>query len=165
MSITCSVVGTPSGKRARCHFRIDVRRRYLKCVLRRPAGTPACGPLRWISGCERSGRRRSDHTLPPKPPENSSDRCARCCRRVFRGPAASRAGTRHCSGYEGYQPATLQRHSGIRCRYVPSKDSVDRPCQPARQMAMSALKVGGTITVVVGQALAVSIEPAPESWL
>jgi hypothetical protein len=36
---------------------------------------------------------------------------------------------------------------------------------PARQMAMSALKVGDTITAVVSQALAVSIEPAPKSWL
>jgi hypothetical protein len=36
---------------------------------------------------------------------------------------------------------------------------------PARQMAMSALKVGDTITAVVSQALAVSIEPAPQSWL
>jgi Cu/Ag efflux protein CusF len=36
---------------------------------------------------------------------------------------------------------------------------------PARQMAMSTLKVGDTITAVVSQALAVSIEPAPKSWL
>jgi len=36
---------------------------------------------------------------------------------------------------------------------------------PARQMAMSELKVGDTITAVVSQALAVSIEPAPQSWL
>jgi hypothetical protein len=36
---------------------------------------------------------------------------------------------------------------------------------PARQMVMSALKVGDTITAVVSQSLAVSIEPAPKSWL
>jgi hypothetical protein len=35
---------------------------------------------------------------------------------------------------------------------------------PARQMSMSELKVGDTVTAVVSQALAVSIEPAPKSW-
>jgi hypothetical protein len=35
---------------------------------------------------------------------------------------------------------------------------------PARQMSMSELKVGDTVTAVISEALAVSIEPAPKSW-
>ncbi len=35
---------------------------------------------------------------------------------------------------------------------------------PARQAAMTKLKVGDTVTAVVSQALAVTITPAPKSW-
>lgn len=35
---------------------------------------------------------------------------------------------------------------------------------PARQAAMAGIKVGDTLTAVVSQALAVSIEPAPKGW-
>jgi hypothetical protein len=35
---------------------------------------------------------------------------------------------------------------------------------PARIAMLSQLKVGDTITAVVSQALAVSIDPAPKSW-
>ena len=35
---------------------------------------------------------------------------------------------------------------------------------PARIPMLSSLKVGDTITAVVSQAVAVSIEPAPKSW-
>ncbi len=36
---------------------------------------------------------------------------------------------------------------------------------PARIAMLSQLKIGDTVTAVVSQALAVSIEPAPKSWL
>ena len=35
---------------------------------------------------------------------------------------------------------------------------------PARQASLGMLKVGDTVTAVVSQALAVTIEPAPKSW-
>jgi hypothetical protein len=35
---------------------------------------------------------------------------------------------------------------------------------PARQALLGQLKVGDTVTAVVSQALAVSIEPARKSW-